>query len=318
VKFSRTTHWLRGAVAGVVCAIGHSGLASAEPVDELDRWVPALGIFSGVIGQNSGADISTGIQVGTTVPLRPPADDRDILWSPFVGGDLELMTPGWHALPGSPRLFVRGGLDATFGFNRDIAKEGSPDDLEFPALGPADPPFNLQERQVPGQGSSLSARVTSPAIRAGGGLALTFELGERRVRLKTSVEYLRTEIDLDGKARDATRFLPGGPGPPVMPTVFRFVTIDEQSEFTVDGLGGGLELEADAGRAGPMLLSLYVGGQAYRVLGDTKTSFTGSFTDVFSTETAQFDFEVDPWHYRAGVGLRFRFVPEDGEWWPFR
>ena len=142
--------------------------------------------------------------------------------------------------------------------------------------------------------------------------------------MKPSFEYLRTEIDLKGKVRRAVISDPGqapnpNTNPPTLeePTEFRFLNIDAKDDLTVDGIGAGLEIEADAGRAGPFILSLYLSGQAYRVLGDRDVTFEGPPADLGS-EGATFDFEVDPWEYRGGVGLRFRFVPENDEWWPFR
>jgi hypothetical protein len=326
VRNPRPAHTSFCAAVAVLCAIAPAG-SGAESGDELDRWVPSLGIFSGVFGQTAEAAIMSSNTLTLTgpEPVRPATDGSDVLWSPFVGGNLELMTPGWHLIPGSPRLFVRGGADATFGFNRDIAKEGAPSQLKFPTLTPTQCTCLLDEREVPGQGSSLRAKVRSLELSAGAGIAFSFELGERRVRLKPSVEYMRTELELKGKVRRATLFSPGNeadpmamPPIPERPTIFRFIPIDGEDDLTVDGLGAGLELEADAGRAGPFVLSLYLSGQAYRVIGDTEVSFTGTFTDLLGSQSSTWDFEIDPWYYRGGVGLRFRFVPEGRDWWPLR
>ena len=81
------------------------------------------------------------------------------------------------------------------------------------------------------------------------------------------------------------------------------------AHVTQDGLGPGLELEIDAGRMGHMGFSVFIGGQAYRLLGSRDTRFTGSFTDATSTETATFSVEIDPWLVRGGVGLRVRWLP---------
>ena len=79
---------------------------------------------------------------------------------------------------------------------------------------------------------------------------------------------------------------------------------------TYHGIGPGLEVELDTARAGPFMLTIFLSGQAYKILGDRVVSFTGSFSDVYRDETADWRFEKAAWSYRAGVGLRFRWLPE--------
>ena len=65
----------------------------------------------------------------------------------------------------------------------------------------------------------------------------------------------------------------------------------------------------DTGRFGPLGTSLFLGGRAYHVLGDRSIAFGTSqdYDDVLGmdTATASFEVEVDPWLYRAHVGIRF-------------
>jgi len=68
----------------------------------------------------------------------------------------------------------------------------------------------------------------------------------------------------------------------------------------------------DTARAGPFMLTVFLSGKAYKMLGNLGMDLTGSVaTEEFGTvTTADWSFEKDPWSYRAHVGLRFRWLPE--------
>jgi hypothetical protein len=166
----------------------------------------------------------------------------------------------------------------------------------------------VSETNVGGQGSSTTAEVKPLLLSAGAGVAFTLEPWERRLRIKPSVEYLREEIEVTGvvhRAEDTT--------PPPIPgdtTADRFIEMQGSGQKTYHGIGPGLEVELDTARAGPFMLTIFVSGAAYKILGDREVSFTDSFTDEFGTETAAWSFEKPAWSYRAGVGLRFRWLPK--------
>ena len=77
--------WRRGVASALAASAILASGATAEPTDELDLWVPSLGIFSGTIGQNSGADIITGVQ---SVDSPPPAPQNQLLREPADGRDI--------------------------------------------------------------------------------------------------------------------------------------------------------------------------------------------------------------------------------------
>ena len=58
---------------------------------------------------------------------RCDASGSDLLATPYVGGSLEIMTPGLGFVPGRPRFFVHGDASVSFGFTRDVAKDGAVD-----------------------------------------------------------------------------------------------------------------------------------------------------------------------------------------------
>jgi hypothetical protein len=101
----------------------------------------------------------------------------------------------------------------------------------------------------------------------------------------------------------------GAIGVPAGGGISEFREIDLRDEETDDfhGLGPGIEFETDVGRLGPFVTSINMGAQFYRFLGSREIEFTT--TNEFG-ETASTKFEKDPWAYRVGVGIRFRWLPE--------
>src|SRR5262245_26717147 len=105
---------LAAGAALLAAASGRPSPASAQAVEPPgatratgeDRWVPALGLTSGVTIQEQDASVSSRI-ASTGGPLRPSDSDSDWAVSPYVGGALQLMTPTLP-LPGRPRFFVSG------------------------------------------------------------------------------------------------------------------------------------------------------------------------------------------------------------------
>lgn len=320
----------------------------AEPPDESTRWVPSIGVRSGMLGQDASADVtSSTIRYQRTIrtrvqnprppppfiervtrqtifqQIRPSASGDDLLMTPFVGGTLELMTPGLQMLPGRPRLFVRGDTQAAFGIERHIARERAPGNL--PPGDPLVQDANFVEDGVPGIGSETTAEVQPLAISAGAGIAFSFDLFGRRLRIKPSAEYLREEIDFTGSVVSAQlydtgiqefRNTNGTVIIPLRPSLFIPVTLRGSDSKTFQGFGAGLELEMDTVRAGPFVISLFAGAQGVKLMGDREVEFS-STVQLRNTAllpnpqnvSASWSFEKDPWSYSGGIGVRFRFLP---------
>ncbi|HVH16704.1 MAG TPA: hypothetical protein VNF72_00265 [Myxococcota bacterium] len=320
----------------VASALARSAAAQAR--DETERWVPSLGIASGVIAQKANASTdSTGLtynftsrrvvngqQVVTTTPttnehLRPPTSGDDVLVTPFVGGTLELMTPGLQSIPGKPRMFAHGDVASAFGSERKVSREKAPSTLEDPL-----PTFpSSAEEAVKGIGSETAAEVQPLLITAGGGIAWTLDAFGRRIRIKSSVEYQREEIDLTGKVIRAVNTDTGiqaqPPGIPVgTDAAFFGVTLQGNETEVFQGVGAGLEVEVDTGRAGPFMVALFVNGRGLKILGDRKIEFSNTTTvsdpalipNVPTDVTADWEFEKKPWQFAGGVDIRFRWLPE--------
>jgi len=92
----------------------------------------------------------------------------------------------------------------------------------------------------------------------------------------------------------------------VVVTPFDYTILSGKKKKTLHGLGGGLEIEMDAARAGPIALSIFADTQLYSLLGNRSLEFSSS-EGVNSTD---WSVTVDRLMYRAGVGLRFRYLPE--------
>ena len=278
----------------------------------------------GIVGAPGNGALITGI-----VPATPvlPESGSDLYLTPFVGASAELMTPGVQRVPGRPRLFVHGDASLAFAFDRPVAKEGVPEGAQVP--NPALPGYT--ETQIKGVGSQTSGEVQTLLVSGGLGAAFTLDAWERRLRIKPSFEFLREEIQVTGRLIRVFRKdtglpvnvnfgrLPGrgntGQGSPA-----RFLTpIDIEATDTkaFHGIGPGLEVEMDAARAGPVMLTLFVMGRAYKMLGnlDVNVEGTDTITDPdllggTQTVSAKFDFSKHSWSYLGGLGLRFRWLPE--------
>jgi hypothetical protein len=267
-----------------------SSAASAEPlvVDESRRWVPSLALTSGMLVGGARGEVASTV--------RPSAIGSQSLISPWLGGSLEIMTPGWEPLGGRTRFFVHGGLAGNVGFERDLAKEGAPDTFVAPTI----PAFG-DEALVRGQGSVIRAEPTDFQASAGIGFSITIDTKWRRIRVKPSFEYLVEEIEISGLVHRATSDDPAIPS-------FNFFAISGAEEKYFHSIGPGLEVEADIARKGPLLLALTVSGGAYHILGDRNVEF--SSTDATGAESAAWRYRRDAWTYRFHVGLRFRWAPD--------
>ena len=147
------------------------------------------------------------------------------------------------------------------------------------------------------------------SFNAGLGTALEFAVGERTLRLRPSVEYRFDELGYRLRLSDAESLVLDGN----CPCGIAQLSTREQQSFHL--LGPGLELEMDAARAGPLMLTLFASFRGYRVLSERKERLrlSGVYTpSIPGAEplTAEAKFDREPWTFQGGVGLRFRWLPE--------
>jgi hypothetical protein len=303
-----------------------------------DRWVPSLAVVSGITYQKWDADASstcTGCTNPANEPLaRPSASGDDNAVTPFVGGQLELMTPELP-LPLSPRLFVGGGMVAAFGTDRQVANEGNPGPIDLPLLTDDDASVVIESAML-GQGSRTSAEIVDDWIyEAHAGLAFPLEFLGRQFRLKPSAGWIHYEVDAKGRVSDAecvqraantptvTNCNAVTPPPPFLPGYFpgltRAIELTGDDSGSFHGIGGGLDLEMDVFHIGPFGSALFIGAHAYKILGEREIEFSGSasfpVSEGFGLGPAEYAsnyrVEVDPWFYRMGLGFRMQWVGFD-------
>jgi hypothetical protein len=293
---------------------------------EENRWIPSLSISGGalILPQDGFVD-STITEDGTTSPLQGPTDGDDLVVSPFVGAGLQLMTPAL-SIPTRPRFFLGGEILPTFGSEREVATQGDPKCISGPEVGAVcvDQLTGPLERTFPedaaqGEGSNTVTLTDTLTFGASLGVAFPARLGGRQLRIKPSFGWLHYKIDGSGLVVNAQcdpedRCTPeqGVPGGPITPGFLRDVTLMGEASKSFDAIGGGLDIEVDTVRYGPVGASLFLGGGFYRTVGDRTIGFSATQSDTDQigaySATANWEIEVDPWMYRAHVGIRFQWL----------
>jgi hypothetical protein len=234
---------------------------------------------------------------------------------------------------------LSGEILPTFASDRDLAIEGNPGCVRGPL--PEDPCAKDEDgsRQtgfgvdgVNGRGSRTSAQIDTLVFGASLGVAFPLQVGKRQLRLKPSVGWINYKVEANGLVVEAecdklapfngkcTDFTPV-PGFPSLPGFLRETTLKDSASQRFNGIGPGLDIEMDTGQYGPLGVSLFMGGRAYAIVGDRTISLSAveNFTDQLSDPgvtppvmtdraAAQFEVKVDPWIYRAHVGIRFHWL----------
>jgi len=291
------------ALVSIACALclALSPLAAAADGDAETRWIPGINIHSGVLGLQGEASVSS--------PDRGAFDDENRPLVPFVSSELELATPVLPSIPGGPRLFVHGGLELLFDINRSVINEGDPG---TPFVIVFDPDGDGQDVRFPpedlvtGTGSGTQAKMEQVAFVAGAGISFGFQLGDRELRVKPSVEYRYDAFEVRALLSDARSIAMDGVCP------CRTTEIRDLETRSFHSLGPGIELELDAVRTSSMVMSIFATLQGLRVLGEREVEVRASgFFDTGDPASVVSRFERDPWSVRGGVGVRFRWLPED-------
>lgn len=302
-----TLRWVPLALLSAIL-LGGRALAAEDPLAELrgdDRWLPGVSAFGGVITQDAKATVDStarGFHKGDALAVFA-----------HVGLSAELMTPALVSRLGAPRLFVHGDISLSFDSEESIANEGDPGTLRIPVIDnnsdgipDGEPPV----AGIVGRGSATKAETQPVVYSAGAGLAFTFEAWGRPLRLKPSVEWLYQETEVTGIVGDAEA-LDGGDQCPC-----RTALLDPSKTQGFHYLGVGLEVELDAARAGPTMLSVFMAGQGYRALGDRSVDLaaSGSYVEPVGppVQTLSMDssYDLEPWNFRLIFGLRLRWNPE--------
>lgn len=291
-----------------------------------DQWVPSLAFTAGVSIQQQAATADSFIFEDLTPPpvsLRGFQAGDDTAVSPFVGFDLQLMTPALP-LPTRPRVFLSAEILPTFASGRDLALEGDPDCVRGPE---PDAPCASEEdgsRRIPfgeasanGLGTRVRAEVNPLVYGAALGAAFPLQVGDRPLRIKPSVAFMSYRVDATGTVVDAacdptnacTDWTAFGF---TIPGFLRETTLTASRSQRFYAVGPGLDVEMDAGHFGPLGAALFIGGRAFAVVSDRTMSFgtEETYTDQLGNDraVAHFNVAVDPWIFRAHVGLRLQWL----------
>jgi len=240
------------------------------------------------------------------------------------------------SIPTRPRLFVSGEFLPTFASDRDVTLEGDPSCVRGPDPGvgcardekPGSRKIPFGATSANGQGTTTSAQIDTLVFGANLGVAFPLQFGKRQLRIKPSVGWINYKVEAEGLVVDAFC------NPPDQCTNAtnelshgylreRILTASGSQRF--NGIGPGLDVEMDVDQFGSIGVSLFMGGRAYAIVDDrtisfgTEEHFPERLRDpadplypgiVFNPETdvARFEVEVDPWFFRAHVGIRFQWL----------
>lgn len=312
----------------------------------MDRWVPGIALYFDIVGQRIEGTTTTGMISGPPLPagcddadgpdgdlcpdnfgldaekqrkLLLEAQGSDTPVSPLVGGSLELMTPRLIDGLFDPRLFIHGDVSAAFAHERTASGFGKPNALVVPPVLIRNEQNNnipnLTEVIIQGQGHQVKFQTQRWVLSGGAGLAFGFQLFERTIRVRPSFEYIREEIEMKGALHRSVK-LADPAAPSEFSAKFRNIVLTAEKDATLHGIGPGLEFEADASRIGSIQMSIFGRAVGYRFLGDLDHTLTAGSaycdpSDFANTECVRWRVELDPWIWRAGMGLRFRWIPED-------
>jgi hypothetical protein len=298
-----------------------------------DRWVPSFSILSGINSQNGSGSVETSDVKDPWTPSQSTVDNllpeytrilpgsplsaQARMMTPYAGLSLEIMTPSVLKIL---RGFAHVDVSYTFGPEYNLPSSGNPG--PFVAGDTTAAPDTLVQGTILGQGSRTTPLVQPLQVTAGAGVAFTMRAWDRTLRIKPSVEYLREEIQVKGLVRRAVRLDPTPTSPTPDDSFFRTVNLAGENSHVYHGLGPGLEVELETGRAGPFKVALYVSAKGWKFLNNDPQSFEVRNEDPLycpppppgqvncSSESATFGFTKDDWAYGANLGIRFRWVPE--------
>ncbi|MFP6654155.1 MAG: hypothetical protein VCB25_00910 [Myxococcota bacterium] len=314
-------------LVGLVLVVGLAGPATAA--EDLpgsgrkdDRWTPSLALslgftsqrFEGSVKSNRLITLFGGItcQSPTRLCGRPSASSEKYLNTMNVSGIFEVQSPALPIPYLRPRIFFGGHVDSVSSQRRSIAREGDPQQiLGVPeGLGP------FTELELLGRGSETT--VDSETIQFGAhvGIAFPVQIGDWQVSIKPSVRYLRQELLFGGIVSDGIR----GDGLESLArsTPTNRILLLGSTTTDLHAVGPGIEIEIEAGGVRSLSASVFISGGAYRVLSDEQISFSTQVMDGNETGFTLYEgfwtADIDPWIYRANIGMRIRWTGANPGW----
>lgn len=291
---------MRKAIRALAVAVSTLLLPLVASSADDDRWVPGFAASGGIRTEIWDARASSDV--------RGPFKGSSSVVSPFIGFSAEIMTPSLSSRAGKPRLFAHGGAGIVFDSVWNAAKEGSQGQVAFPIIdNDMDGVPDVESSVISATGTGSTAQHETERLRwsVGAGVAFTFEVMGRTLRVRPSIEYQweQSEVGLfvsDAQSLDGSELCP-----------CRILQLSSRETHAFHGIGPGLEFELDAGRAGPFSVSVFSGLRTYRVLGNREVRINARDTyDDGEPASAEAVFEKQAWSFNGGVGLRLRWLPD--------
>jgi hypothetical protein len=302
---SRTVYRISIALlASFLCVSAASAAEKSKGRDGEDRWVPSIALVFGFMTQQQTGTVESydvADPSNDNLDPQPPADNRKYENGLIVGGNLEILSPALP-IPLRPRFFVNGEIVSVSAQLRDIAQNGDPTGLKEP------PAPQFPENAILGQGSSTSTDLQNRLYGARVGLSFPVEIADWQLSIKPSAGYIHQKIKFYGAVYKAYRETDFGPT--------QAVTLTGTDSSDVNAVGPSLEIELEAARVKSIAASVYINGGAYRVLTDRTISWSTTEPDSLGLQTyrANWTSDLDPWIYRAAVGLRVKWLGLPSGW----
>jgi hypothetical protein len=234
----------------------------------------------------------------STFPAReffePRVEDEPLILIPVLPVGIQLKGPAFDLGGRSLRPFLHGRVQVPFDQDQTVLRQGT---VPNPVLIPPDLGSMQPAESLSGQGTILEATVDVLG-QVGVGVAIDVQLWDLPFSAAISLDYLAEQLSLDGNVVYVT-----GTGPNEI-APYTIQDLDQSEHALFHYLGPRLELEAFAAEQGPFRISVFAEFGSFFVLGDDSKSFNARD----ATDSARFDFEIDPWIIQAGVGLRLTWT----------
>lgn len=301
----------------VMVVLGGSATAADDARSEWedDRWVPSLAVSMGFTSQQiEGSVQSKRTVIGFDIfDVRDADYNQKYLNAIHAGGLFELQTPAVPIPYVHPRIFFGGEVYNVSSQRRSIAREGDPQ----PILGEPEGNGPFTALELLGRGSETTVDLDNIQFGAHIGVSFPVQVGDWRISIKPSARYLRQELQFRGIVSEGRR------GANDMDSVSRSIPTNRilllGSEDTIlHAVGPGLEIEIEAGGVRSLAASVFISGGAYRVLSDDEVNFSMTGRDSngtgFTTYTGIWSADIDPWVYRASLGMRIKWTGAGRGW----
>lgn len=307
-------------VAGTIAT---NAFAQDANFESTEHWVTSAALELGVYGHTGkgntfGSPIS-GPRVANPRPnedlgpnLVEPERSREEVVSGLIGATWEVMTPQLTPSLGHPRMFLDVNVTSALAAEVQLAIDGDPG-----VMGPPDEasPSNIVgEAAIQGRGTKITVQPQGPQVHAGIGTAFTIDRGTNRIRIKPSLVYSRTILDVSTVTHRAIRLNNDAGANFSFEDDYRTFEYKDNLSEVYHGLGPALEIEYEPGLSiGPFFLTLYAKAHASQLFGDLKTNFQGNNPDPTAPdEFVRSKYTQDRWNYRGSTGVRLRWDPMRG------